>query len=267
MTKLSGLQALKDQDLIGMLRTGIVPEFMSHANIGDLKSRGFRMVIDIFSYNEPAEINLIAGSDAVRVPNVNPQDWLVPGCESWDPDSPAPFFEACSDAARQGLERMRFGNRIILTDPSRGVFAVEDGDPKATTHHLMMKTLSAGTMIDPNFTERDWLGFFSGAVEIIRRHEATSQAARLVANFGNHFQQGPQVHMHVMTKMGFFPEMFPQHYGFNVLTNGVIEAVPGNLTQERVVRLIVERGNIKGFTPDAMAARKTIDHELFDLLR
>jgi len=243
---------------VAELRNKILPDFMAQAGIQDLTEKGLRLAVDIPQGEKPI-IHLIAG------PNVAAQcaqDWLSPAVP-WNPQAPAAFFERCAEAARNGAKRMAFGNQMLYVSDRREVFGVMDGDPKATTHFLILATDVFGNVMDKGFTAEHLNAFFETAFQLCEQFGIINQPVRFIANTGTGFQVGPRVHLHVLSSPEGLPSMFPVDYGFSVAESGIIVSPSGSPAHDRIIDLIKERQQIKGFTEEAKSKRKELDQTIF----
>jgi len=253
---------LRSPEAAKELRDEFLPHFMTAARLQDLTKQGFRMVVESADSVSAPEIHLISGT---RVAAQNPQDWLSPSVK-WDPAAPAVFFEKCAEAAREGNEKMAFGNQMLYSGQDRSVFGVKDGDPKSPTHFLVLASDVFGNFMDHSFTSEHLNSFFETAFQITRTLDLLDRPIRYVANIGTGFQVGPRVHIHVQSAREGFPSMFPHDYGFSVAEKGTIVAPEGSKPHTEVIRLISERQNVEGFSAEAAAQRKEIDQLLVNQL-
>jgi diadenosine tetraphosphate (Ap4A) HIT family hydrolase len=252
---------LDSRAAVAELRDSLLPDFMAQAGIKALTKTGLRIAVDILP-NEPPVVQLMAGDN---VPAQNPQDWLSASV-CWDPTAPAIFFERCTEAARAGLEKMAFGNRMLYAGEQREVFGVVDGDPKLETHFLVLASSVFGNIMDQGFTSAQLNQFFETAFVLCRQLGILNQPIRYVANTGTGFQVGPRVHLHVLSDRRGLPSMFPSDYGFSVGAGGTIISPTESSAHLDIVDLIGQRQQIKGFSPEAKTARQELDARLLDKL-
>jgi diadenosine tetraphosphate (Ap4A) HIT family hydrolase len=243
------------------LREQIIPDFMAQAGINNLQESGLRLTVDAAPYEAPI-VRLTAGPD---VPAQNPQDWLSPSVV-WNPQAKADFFELCAKAAAAGDGTMKFGNEMFYAVGNREIFGVMDGNPKQETHFLVLASAVFGNIMDRGFTAAHLHSFFETAFAICRQLGVMDQPIRYVANTGTGFQQGPRVHLHVLSDHRGLPSMSPEAYGFNVGNKGVISAPAESLAHLEVMNLISRRLEIKEFTAEAKAAKLELDAQLFSKL-
>lgn len=256
-------RSLVDAGLLRDFKSSVLPAFMEQAGITDLRENGFRMIVNIGDQVKPTEIHLISGEN---VPAFCPQDWLSLPL-TWDPDAPAPFFELCAEAARAKQPTMKFGNRLFHVDGLEGAFGVTDGDPKVENHLLVLAIERFATMADPAFTVEYWQKFFSCAERIIKTLELENNPTRYIANFGNNFQAGPRVHMHIHNSSSGLLSPFPQDYGFLVGDQGIISAPDNSPKHQQVVDLIKQGLQINGFSTEAKAEKAGIDKKILNLTK
>ncbi|OGC34679.1 hypothetical protein A2311_05555 [candidate division WOR-1 bacterium RIFOXYB2_FULL_48_7] len=256
-TTQTGRKPLTNPALLRAIREEVIPEYREAAGIEDLRVSGMRMVVDAPSTEKPVTIHFISGPG---VPNFNPQDWLTPASTNWDPTVEGRFFELSAAGAAQGLKTMAFGNPLFVMRDLLPMFGVADGDPKAMTHFLMMATERFGTMADDGFTTDLWVKAFTGTERILWSLKHDFDPVRYVANFGNGFQQGPRVHLHVMAQPIGFGSIFPQDYGYELNNDGTIQAA----ADEQLARLysLIEARKQAGSKEE----KRQIDQEIHILI-
>jgi diadenosine tetraphosphate (Ap4A) HIT family hydrolase len=137
-----------------------------------------------------------------------------------------------------------------------------DGDPKAETHFLVLATETFGNIMDNGFTADHLNNFFEVAYKLCQQLGILGQHVRLVANTGTGFQQSPRVHMHVSSARAGLPSMFPVDYGFSVAENGTVVAPANSSGHQTILELIIQRGKVQGFSPEAKAEKLRIDEQL-----
>lgn len=242
---------LRSREAVEELRDIFLTDFMVSAGLKDLTETGFRLALDIQRPDSPV-IHLMAGKN---VAPQNPHDWLSKSLERWNPAAPAPFFEKCAEAAREGAKTMAFGNQMLYGEGSRDFFGVLDGNPKSETHFLVLAAQTFGNIMDKGFTVDHLNQFFETAFQICQQLGIFDQHTRFVINNGTGFQVGPRVHMHVMSAEKGLPSMFPVDYGFEVSEEGMILQPVGSGKHVEVIDVIKARQQIEGFSPEAKAAR------------
>lgn len=241
------------------LKNKLIPGFLRLAGIKKLSKNGMRMVIDVVDNN--ATIHLMAGS---ATPNPCPQDWLEPRGTVWDPKdkNAQKFFIIASQHASEGKEKTLADLKIFHTDADKEVFGVENGDPKAETHFLMLTTENFATMIHQGFSDKLWSKYFEGAYQILRTLGVQGQPTRFVVNFGMGFQATPRVHMHVQVSPKGLTSLDPKDYGFMVNDDGSVKAPEGSQEHQVVIDLFNKRKKEGGFDPLHKAIRRAIDMEM-----
>lgn len=264
MPSFLGKSGLSSMDTVSFLSKVAIPRFRSDHCLPDLKKTGFRLLIDAPSEKHKAQIHLMTGP---RTPNFNPQDWRTPGSTGWNPDGPAKFFDGVAETARALPLDKIFSDGIYNIDGFQPAFGRLDDDPKAETHFLMLSMDRFGCMADPGFDTAMWQKFFYGAQEILEYLGIFNQPARYIANFGEGFQQGARVHMHVLSAKDGLLKFLPQEYGFKIRDNGTIEAPENSPALSRVIALIDQRGQVKGFEAASRAQRLELDQQLFAAIR
>ena len=245
---------LGSREAVAELREIILPDFVAQVGIREMTESGLRLSVDITRKGSPL-VQLMAGPDVAAQ---NPQDWMSPSVV-WNPNAPALFFERCAEAAKEGLDRMAFGNKMLYADEQRDVFGVVDGDPKSETHFLVLGRAVFGNIMDQGFTADHLNRFFETAFQLCRQLGILDQQIRFVANTGTGFQVGPRVHMHVISSRESLPSMFPVDYGFKVVAGGTIVSSEGYAVHDEVIALIEKRRGIGGFTEKAKMERMALD--------
>ncbi|NQT30566.1 MAG: HIT domain-containing protein [Candidatus Saganbacteria bacterium] len=249
---------LMDREAVAELKEKILPQFMRGAGIEGLIKRGFRMVVEALTPTSTPEIHLISDDTVL---SQNPQDWLTPPV-TWNPGGPAVFFEKCAEAAGENAPKMAFGNEMLYVGEARDIFGVVDGDPKSETHFLVLASEAFSSIMEEGFTPEHLARFFETAYQIFATLNVVSQPIRLVINSGTGFQVGPRVHMHCQSAPEGLPSMFPLDYGFEVAAEGIIVAPKKSEPHSTAVKLIRQRQEIQGFSPEAKAGRISLDSQL-----
>lgn len=257
---------LQSEAAIIELKDKIIPAFMHWAGITDIRTRGFRIVVEAGPELKQTQVHLIAGNENTPLLSQNPQDWLSPPVQ-WNPDvESAPFFDFCSLAATQGDVLMRFGQKMLYAPDQRTVFGVIDGDPKSETHFLVLASQAFSCILDPGFTIDYLIKFFEVAYALSEQQGINKQTIRLVINTGQGAQAGPRVHLHVQSSSGKLPSMFPVTYGFSITPEGIIQPPSNSGIHIDIIDLIRERLAIKGFSPEAKQARLVLDAQIMHAL-
>lgn len=250
--------------MVAELRRRVLGFMAEHGLDGDQK--GFRLVIENDRSINSFTCHLMAGEG---VPAQNPQDWMTSTRTKWvkyAEGAPPSFLDLCAEAASRNAPEVSPGRALLYPKIVDGVFGIRDGDPKADLHFMVLASQPYGNMADKEFTGLLWYAYFLSAMKILAEHNADNDHIRYIANCGSGFQVGPRVHLHVLASPRPLPSIFPSDYGFEISSDGTIEAPSGGKAQNVIINLIQQRRLIQGFSKEALNRRKRLDADLLCFL-